>query len=203
MSRASPRPRTSGAWPTIALGLTASAWCCCAAAEPFAGGAAGTLRWDLAELSRAMRLPGDSVRDYFTDGRRVSFLLERRIASEVLHGRTAPSEGAPFDAIDSFGGRWEVRSISRHGIYFCPSNMVGSSRHFEERGFLEKLKGIRGYVVADIESFPDVPYWRVTSEQVLQWWRDGALGADSKVSREKALALFGELQRGETVGRLH
>jgi hypothetical protein len=160
------------------------------------------LRWDLTELSRAMRLPDAAVREYFTDGRRVSFLLERRVATEVLHGRTAPSEGAPFDAIDASGGRWEVRSLSRHGVYFCPSNMVGSSRHFEEAGFLQKLAGIRGYVVADIERFPEVPYWRVDSEQVRAWWRDGSLGSDSKVSRDKALALLAQLQRRETVRRL-
>jgi hypothetical protein len=150
-----------------------------------------------------MKLRDEAVREYFTDGRRVSFLLERRIASEVLHGKTAPSEGAPFDAIDDTGGRWEVRSLSRHGVYFCPSNMVGSSRHFETAGFLKKLEGIRGYVVADIESFPDVPYWRVRSEQVLAWWRSGALGSDSKISREKALAMFAGLKRSEAVSRTH
>ena len=147
-----------------------------------------------------MKLRDDAVRQYFTDGRRVSFILERRIAAEVLHGRPAPSEGAPYDVIDDREGRWEVRSLSRHGVYFCPSNMVGSSRHFDERGFLNKLAGIRGYVVADIETFPDVAYWRISSERVLGWWRAGALGADSKISREKALAM---LERSEAVRGVH
>jgi hypothetical protein len=150
------------------------------------------LSWNLSELGRAMRLRDDAVHQYFTDGRRVSFILERRIASEVLHGKPAPSEGAPYDVVDDHEGRWEVRSLSRHGVYFCPSNMVGSSRHFEAQGFLKKLAGIRGYVVADIEDFPDVPYWRVSSDRVLAWWRSGQLGADSKISREKALALLAE-----------
>ncbi len=150
-----------------------------------------------------MRLRDDAVHQYFTDGRRVSFILERRIASEVLHGRPAPSEGAPYDAIDDHEGRWEVRSLTRHGMYFCPSNMVGSSRHFDEAGFMKKLTGIRGYVVADIEDFPDVPYWRVSSERVAEWWRAGELGADSKISREKALAMLASLQRSEPVRRVH
>jgi hypothetical protein len=136
-----------------------------------------------------MRLRESAVREYFTDGRRVSFLLERRIAAEVLHGRTAPS-----DVIDDHEGRWEVRSLSRRGVYFCPSNMVGSSRHFDEAGFLKKLAGIRGYVIADIDAFPDVPYWRVTSDQVLAWWRNGELGADSKISRDKALAMLAAMR---------
>jgi hypothetical protein len=148
------------------------------------------LSWNLAELTHAMKLRDDAVRQYFTDGRRVSFILERRIASEVLHGRPAPSEGSPYDVIDDHEGRWEVRSLSRRGVYFCPSNMVGSSRHFDEAGFLKKLAGIRGYVVADIETFPEVSYWRVESNRVLAWWRAGELGADSKISRDKALAML-------------
>jgi hypothetical protein len=150
-----------------------------------------------------MRLPDDAVTQYFTDGRRVSFLLERRIASEVLRGRPAPSEGAPYDVVDDRGGHWEVRSISRHGVYFCPSNMVGSSRRFDEAGFLAKLRAIRGYVVADIESFPEVPYWRIDSSRVLDWWHRGELGADSRISRDKALAMFARLEPGEPVRRLH
>lgn len=150
-----------------------------------------------------MKLRDDAVRQYFTDGRRVSFILERRIAAEVLHGRPAPSEGAPYDVIDDREGRWEVRSLSRRGVYFCPSNMVGSSRHFDEAGFMKKLAGIRGYVVADIETFPDVAYWRVSSDRVLGWWRTGALGVDSKISREKALAMFAALDQREPIRRVH
>lgn len=141
-------------------------------------------------LARAMQLRDADVREYFTDGRRVSFILERRIAREVLRGTLAPSEGDPYDAIDAQGGRWEIRSLSDGGIYFCPSHMVGSSRHFDEAGFMQKLDGIQGYVVSDIGRFPDVPYWRISSAQVRAWWRAGELGATSKIPRKKALQLF-------------
>ena len=153
----------------------------------------GVLEWDLAALERALRLNKDDVRLYFTDGRRVSFLLERRIAREVLHGRLAPSEGAGFDVIDSAGRKWEVRSISKGGIYFCPSYMVGSGRHFEERGFLSKLDEVRGYVVSDIESFPRVPYWLVDGRIVRVWWNRGLLGTTTKINRATALDLLREL----------
>ena len=73
----------------------------------------------------------------------------------------APTEGTPYDVIDAHGGRWEVRSLTDRGIYFCPSHMVGSSRNFNERGFMAKLDGIDGYLVSDIEQFPAVPYWVV------------------------------------------
>ena len=150
----------------------------------------GFLNWDISQLSEAMQIPEEDVRDYFTDGRRVSFLLERRIASQVLNGSLARSEGAGYDVLDSTGRKWEVRSVSKSGIYFCPSYMVGSGRQFEENGFLQKLEEVTGYIVSDIECFPSVPYWHILSGTVRGWWLQGQLGAASKVSRSKALGLL-------------
>jgi len=98
----------------------------------------GFLRWNIDELSQAMKIDPMDVKLYFRDGRKVSFILERRFAYEVIKGRLAPSEGAGYDLLDSTGGKWEVRSISKGGIYFCPSYMVGSGRKFDEPGFMAK-----------------------------------------------------------------
>ena len=155
-----------------------------------AGEPNGLLRWSLPTLAQDMGVSEAEVREYFTDGRRISFLIERRLAREVLHGQLAPSEGAPYDVIDSHGGRWEVRSLSDRGVYFCPSHMVGSSRHFEEAGFYAKLDGIDGYIVSDIGRFPEVPYWFVSTAQVRQWWQSKTLGATTKISQAKARQLF-------------
>ncbi|MCK4368610.1 MAG: hypothetical protein KAV68_02945 [Dehalococcoidales bacterium] len=150
----------------------------------------GSLMWDIEEIARALKISGKDVREYFTDGRRVSFILERRIAREILKGTLAPTEGAGFDLIDPEGGKWEVRSISKVGVYFCPSYMVGSGRHFEEAGFISKLSEIRGYIIADIESFPNIPFWIITADQVRNWWNERKLGTTSKISRERALELL-------------
>ncbi len=99
----------------------------------------GILEWDLDSLQHAMHLNVDDVRAYFTDGRRVSFMLERRLMREVLGGRFSASEGDDHDLVDAQGKKWEVRSVSGGGIYFCPSYMVGSGRRFECDGFLRKL----------------------------------------------------------------
>ena len=133
------------------------------------------------------------VNAYFTDGRRVSFLLERRIAYEVLNGSLASSEGAGYDVLDSDGRKWEVRSVSKGGIYFCPSYMVGSGRRFEKDGFLQKLDEIAGYIVSDIQCFPSVPYWQIPADTVRAWWFQGQLGTASKISRAKALSLLRSL----------
>ena len=150
----------------------------------------GVMDWNLPALQGALGVSAAEVREYFTDGRRISFLIERRFAREVLQGRLSPSEATPYDVIDAHGGRWEVRSLSDRGIYFCPSHMVGSSRNFDERGFMAKLDGIEGYLVSDIEQFPAVPYWVVRTATVRRWWADEKLGATSKISYAEARRLF-------------
>jgi len=152
----------------------------------------GVLKWDINEIAKALKIRPEDVKEYFTDGRRVSFIVERRIAREVLKGELAPTEGAGYDIIDSNGGKWEVRSITKGGIYFCPSYMVGKGRHFEEDGFLKKLSEIKGFIIADVESFPNIPFWIIPAEQVLKWWKEGKLGSKTNISRKKALSLLKE-----------
>ena len=103
--------------------------------------------------------------------------------------------GAGFDIVDPEGERWEVRSISRGGIYFCPSYMVGSGRSFDKHGFLSKLSELKGYIIADIESFPQIPFWIIPSDQVLMWWNEGELGPTTSISRNKALELVYSLRK--------
>ena len=85
--------------------------------------------------------------------------------------KLAPSEGAGYDLLDPEGGMWEVRSITRQGVYFNPSNQVGSGRVFNEHGFQAKLAGIKGFILSDIVSFPVVDVFVVPVENVLLWHR--------------------------------
>jgi len=128
-----------------------------------------------------MRLEKNEVLRYFRDGRRISFILERRIRDAFPSWKLAPSEGSGLDLIDDNGRCWEARSVSS-GIYFCPSYMVGSGRVFEERGFLQKLDNIEGYVCSDIMKFPQVPVYMVPSALILDLYRKGQLGAGTRIS---------------------
>jgi hypothetical protein len=145
------------------------------------------LEWDAAELARAFKISEADVRLYFTDGRRVSFIIERRLVIEHPGWRLAPSEGAGYDLLAPDDGKWEVRSLTRGGIYFCPSYMVGSGRRFEREGFIEKLSDVQGYIVSDIEKFPSVPVFVVPSTSVRKWFDNGQLGTTTKISRDKFL----------------
>ncbi|WP_148912559.1 hypothetical protein [Maritimibacter alkaliphilus] len=143
------------------------------------------LRWDEEELARAFRVTPKDVREYLTDGRRVSFIIERRLMWENPGWKLAPSEGAGYDLLDPEGGMWEVRSITRQGVYFNPSNQVGSGRAFNEEGFQAKLAGIKGFILSDIVGFPEVDVFVVPVANVLRWHQNRDLGANAKVSRTK------------------
>ena len=155
----------------------------------------GVIEWDTELLQRALHLGPADIQAYFTDGRRVSFILERRLMREVLGGRLASSEGDDYDVIDRDDRKWEVRSVSAGGIYFCPSYMVGSGRKFDCQGFLRKLDAIHGFAISDITRFPSVPYWLVKATVVREWWDSGRLGAASKIPRHRALELLQTLDR--------
>jgi len=145
----------------------------------------GTLTWDVDALAEQLHLTVDETLTYFQDGRRCSFITERRIAREFIGGRLADSEGAAYDVFDQDGKKWEVRSLTNSGIYFCPSYMKGSGRVFEEKGFLEKIEEIEGYYVAKINNFPVVPVYKISADQVLAWYKKGQLGNTTAVSLSK------------------
>ena len=145
----------------------------------------GTLTWDVEALARELHLSVDDTLVYFQDGRRCSFITERRIAKEFIGGRIADSEGAAYDVFDQDDKKWEVRSLTRSGIYFCPSYMVGAGRKFDEAGFQAKLDEIKGYYVARITTFPEVEVFKIDVEQVRKWHKNKELGPSTKISKAK------------------
>lgn len=145
----------------------------------------GTLAWDVEALAQELHLSVDETLEYFKDGRRGSFVVERRIAKEIIRGKIAESEGSSFDVYDTKGNKWEVRSLTKNGIYFCPSNMVGSGRKFREAGFQAKLNEIKGYYVARITTFPEVDVYKIDVEQVREWHKNKELGPTTEISKSR------------------
>jgi hypothetical protein len=111
--------------------------------------------------------------------------LSVEFAKEIIGGRISESEGSAFDVYDSEGNKWEVRSLTRSGIYFCPSYMVGSGRKFEEEGFQAKLDEIKGIYVARLTTFPEVEVFKIDVEQVRKWHKNKELGKTTKIQKYK------------------
>jgi hypothetical protein len=136
--------------------------------------------WNEALLAQATDLPIKDLRAYFTDGRRASFLIERRLARR-LGWRLADSERDPYDLLDNGApaGKWEVRCVTSRGVNFSPSRDQGSGRTFTELSFMEKLRQLKGFILADIVVFPRVTFYFFPVETVLGWYKDGKLNANA------------------------
>lgn len=139
--------------------------------------------FDEQKLAEAFGVTIDDIREYLTDGRRISFIIERRLKWMHPEWCLAPSEGAGYDLLAPDGACWEVRSITFGGVYFNPSAQVGSGRVFHEGNFLKKLDGVAGFILTDITLFPSVPVFQVPVSFVRKWWSQKKLGANARVSR--------------------
>ncbi len=52
-----------------------------------------------------------------------------------------------------------------------------------EAGFLAKLNAVKGFILADIVNLPIVSVFKIPAEVVGRWYKEGMLGASTKVSR--------------------
>jgi hypothetical protein len=150
------------------------------------------IKWNLAKLSSAMQISSNDVKAYFTDGRRASFMMERHMA-KLYEGALAEGEGHSYDFKDGLGRKWEVRSITRKGVYFNPSVQVGAGRAFEEVAFRKKVNEIHGFILCDITSFPEVSIYEINSTIVVDWFETGQLGKSAKASLKKIGTLLSAL----------
>lgn len=141
------------------------------------------IEFDCDQLAAAFGVTPADVYEFMTDGRRASFIIERRLKWAHEGWELAPTEGAGYDLRAPDGGLWEVRSITRGGVYFNPSAQVGSGRSFAEDGFLAKCDQIAGYILSDITKFPTVPVFVVPVSNVTRWYAARMLGSTAKVSR--------------------
>ena len=151
-----------------------------------------SISWNIAKLSTAMQISTDDVMAYFTDGRRASFMMERHLA-KLYDGALAVSEGQLFDFEDAEGRKWEVRSITKQGVYFNPSVQVGAGRAFEEVAFRKKVGEIHGFILCDITRFPTVPVFEISSATAVDWFEAGQLGKNAKASLKKIVSLISDL----------
>ena len=149
--------------------------------------ATGLLDWDTALIAKALRLDEDNVKKYFTNGNCVAFLIKWRLSADIGY-KIDPIDGL-IDPQDN--SKWKVRCITQaSGVAFCQSSMIGTRRKFNKTEFLDKLNNVSGYILADIQKFPNMPYWQISVDNVWQWWNEEKLRSMSKISRNNILRLI-------------
>ena len=149
----------------------------------------GTLRWDLGRLADVLRLSEDETRDYFRDGRRSGFLVEKGILRDNPGLEAAP-ENMIYD-VQNGDERWEVRTITDNGISFIPAVNRGGGRKFDETKFEQKLQDVAGFIVCDVSTFPDVAYWSIPSRVIARWHHKNIMNSGG-FSYKKGIRLIRE-----------
>jgi hypothetical protein len=143
----------------------------------------GMFEWDVAKVADGLQLPPERLLHFFKDGRRFAWLLEESLAAR--YSMTRQGETDDHDLVDAAGRRWEARCCTARGLFFCPSNMIGKGRHFNFEEWVAKQARVSGWVVADINTFPRVPYWVIPDHIVGGWWNAGSLGPKTQVLHAK------------------
>jgi hypothetical protein len=132
------------------------------------------------------------------DGRVVSFMMEVHLSEAFAEGRNhfkLVAEGnAAFDLIGfgKFEGNWDVRCITKHGVYFTSAGQVGGSRKFSEKGYQKKRAALTGFILADITEFPKVDCYLVRKDVVEDWRDEGRIGKKTKVTAKAIRKLLSE-----------
>lgn len=147
------------------------------------------LKFDEEFIGEGLGLTVPQVQTWFRDGRHASRIIELNLAKEL--GLVLPENICDkFDLLDENGGKWEVRCLTDRGCSFAPSNMTGAGRKFDLAGLVEKLRLVKGFIVADIEGFPTVPYWVIPVHIIEAWCYGGDLKTGARGSRAKILELL-------------
>lgn len=147
------------------------------------------MQFDVEFIAEGIGLTVAQVNSWFRDGRHASRIIELNLAKE-LSLTTPDNINDKFDLLDANGGKWEVRCLTDRGCSFAPSKMTGAGRKFDLNGLVEKLRAVKGFMVADIEGFPVVPYWVIPVHIIEAWCYGGDLKAGARGSRAKILELL-------------
>lgn len=151
----------------------------------------GIMTWGVRSVAQALGVPvGISIK-LMQDGRLLSALVEVRLRQFFPGFKPAPVN-ATYDLIDPSGKLWEVRSITKSGAHFSPSYMRGSGRNFDRDGFIDRIKTLEGYILADTHGYPIVRYWAIPTAVVWDWYSNCKLTGSASGSRNKILGLLEE-----------
>ena len=153
------------------------------------------IRYDKRKLIDALQISEESINDKFTDGRTVSALIEERVVKELpnLLSLAKDRGGGIRKIIDVDHKEWELRTISKTGIAFAPSKMIGVGRSFDADGFFERLNEIAGYIVVNTLTFPGQSIFQidlVPTDNIRSWFNDGSLGKRAKIPSKQMIEIL-------------
>lgn len=143
----------------------------------------GELHYSLEDLMRAFDFDTEeeTLKSFKGNVRSLAWNLEHRVNKHFIKGENTKGDDH-VDIIGPEGERIEVRSLTNM-VYFSPSAMRGAGRKFEEEGFLKRLSECSFFVVCNMNTFPIIKVWKISSDKIKTWYENGILGSNASLSR--------------------
>ena len=134
-----------------------------------------TIKFNLKNLISALDIQEKHVRRFLMDGRNAAFLLKFRLSEELGYS-LVEGQNAPTQLIDNNGKLWVIKTCtSISGVSFCANSMIGSGRRFNSQKFFDSLKENIGFLVCDLECFPEINVYKAHPKNIIELSEKGLL----------------------------
>lgn len=119
-------------------------------------------------------LPTEKMIDIFSDGRVFSHFIEHWLPTVFPLNHVSGCKSYDHTHVDNPEIKYDQKTFTHRGCYFCPSNMLGEGRSFNSEIFLEKSKKLIYIIVSNCE-FPIIRVKFVQGEELATMYPRGKI----------------------------
>ena len=119
-------------------------------------------------------LSSEIVNELFKDGRVASHFIELWIAENYPVTHVKGCKKYDFTDEKFPDTKYDEKTFTKGGCKFCPSNMLGQGRKFDQKVFEEKTKGLI-FCIASVVNFPEIKVKFVRGSELIQKYSKGSI----------------------------
>ena len=119
-------------------------------------------------------LPEEICREIWKDGRPFSHFIEQYISSKFPVDHVPGCKKYDFTDRNHPEIKYDEKTFTNRGCKYCPSNMLGQGRTFNQAVFEEKTKKLIFCIVSNI-NFPNIKVRFVEGETLLKNYPKGVI----------------------------
>tara|TARA_B100001027_G_C16188313_1_gene294808 strand:- start:321 stop:794 length:474 start_codon:yes stop_codon:yes gene_type:complete len=125
-------------------------------------------------------LPTEKVIEIFKDGRVFSHFIEHWIETKYPLKHISGCKSYDFIDINNPEIHYDEKTFTKKGCNFCPSNMLGQGRKFDEKIFVEKSNKLIFCIVSNI-NFPEIKMKFVNGGELVKLYPKGKISVHDYV----------------------
>lgn len=120
------------------------------------------------------------VNEMFKDGRVFSHFMELWISKNFNLKHVKGCKDHDLVDYNDDQIKYEVKTFTKGGCHFCPSNMLGQGRQFDNNIFKEKTKKLIFCIVLNID-FPNIKIKFIKGQDLLELYPNGKIPSQNVV----------------------